>query len=98
MARDLVGTEALKDALSSLPGWELDADGKAIARTFEFRDFNGAFAFMTRVAMLAEKMDHHPDWSNVYRTVTVRLSTHDRGGVTELDIGMARQMNAFTSG
>lgn len=61
-------------------------------RKFEFKDFNAAFAFMTRVAMLAEKMDHHPEWFNVYNKVDVTLSTHDAGGVTEKDISMAKAM------
>ena len=71
-------------------------DGReAIARTFSFANFSEAFAFMTRVAMLAEKMDHHPEWSNAYRTVEVVLATHSAGGVTELDIKMARAMNRY---
>jgi len=82
-------------ALKALPDWE-EADGRdAIRRKFQFRDFNEAFGFMSRVALLAEKMDHHPEWSNVYRTVDVTLSTHDAGGITENDIRMARAMNAY---
>lgn len=91
--RLLCGTE-LAAAVAGLKGWEVAADGKAIARKFQFRDFNAAFAFMTRVAMQAEKADHHPEWSNVYRTVEVRLTTHDAGGVTGLDIALARFMDA----
>jgi len=84
-------TAALKD----LPKWA-DVSGRdAIARKFEFRDFNAAFAFMTRVAMLAEKMDHHPEWFNVYNKVDVTLSTHDAGGVTEKDIEMAKAMEGW---
>lgn len=79
-------------ALKDLPKWT-DASGRdAITRKFEFRDFNAAFAFMTRVAMLAEKLDHHPEWFNVYNKVDVTLSTHDAGGVTERDIAMAKAM------
>ncbi len=90
-----LSTEARANALNELPHWR-DVDGRdAIARTFEFRDFNEAFAFMTRVALLGEKMDHHPEWFNVYRTVSVTLSTHDAGGLTDRDIDMARAMDAY---
>ena len=65
----------------------------AITKKFVFRDFNAAFGFMTRAALVAEKMDHHPEWSNVYKTVDVTLSTHDAGGVTELDIKLAEAMD-----
>lgn len=95
MARDKLDARAIEAALEALPGWALRADGLAIARTFEFRNFSEAFAFMTRSALAAEKMDHHPDWSNVYKTVKVELSTHDRGGVTELDIELARRMSRY---
>lgn len=82
----------LKVALSKCTGWRMQ--GKTgITKRFVFVDFNAAFAWMTRVAMLAEKMDHHPEWSNVYKTVNVTLTTHDVGGVSELDIKMARFMN-----
>ncbi len=86
---------ARKAAMKDLPQWK-DVSGRdAIARKFEFKDFNEAFGFMTRVAMLAEKMDHHPEWFNVYRTVDVTLSTHDAGGVSENDIRMAKTMDTF---
>ena len=86
---------AKKVALKDLPQWR-DAQGRdAIARKFEFKDFSEAFGFMTRVALLAEKMDHHPEWFNVYKTVDVTLSTHDAGGVTENDISMAKAMEIF---
>lgn len=88
---------ARAEAIANLPGWKLVAERDAIARSFVFKDFNQAFAFMTRVAMLAEKMDHHPEWSNVYRTVDVVLSTHDAGGVTEKDVAMAKAMNAYAA-
>ena len=71
--------------LRGLTGWSLARDGKAIVRNFEFADFSEAFAFMTRVAMIAETRDHHPEWSNVYRTVEIRLTTHDTGGLSDLD-------------
>ena len=84
--------EARKAALDRLKGWA-DAPGRdAIAKTFAFKDFNQAFGFMTRVALVAEKMDHHPEWFNVYKTVEVTLSTHDAGGVTALDIKLAEAM------
>ena len=78
-------------AIRSLPGWIL-SDGQ-IAKQFVFRDFSEAFGFMARAALEAEKLDHHPDWSNVYRTVEVRLSTHDAGGLTALDFELARRMD-----
>lgn len=80
-------------ALAKLNGWS-DVPGRdAIARTFTFRDFNEAFGFMTRAALVAEKNDHHPEWRNVYKTVEVVLSTHDAGGVTNRDIALAEAMN-----
>ncbi len=77
--------------------WQLLADRDAITRRFRFEDFREAFAFMTRVALLAEKMDHHPEWSNIYDTVMVTLSTHDAAGVTALDIEMAKAIEAFAN-
>lgn len=82
-------------ALKELPQWREVQGRDAIARKFEFRDFNEAFGFMTRVALLAEKMDHHPEWFNVYRIVDVTLSTHDAGGVTDNDVRMARAMEDY---
>ena len=79
------------ETLAALPLWSVAEDVRpAIARTLVFKDFNAAFGFMTRVALMADKMDHHPEWSNVYNRVSVVLTTHDAGGVTELDIKMAR--------
>ena len=90
----LEGT-ARKAALVGLPDWR-EVDGRdAITRKFAFKDFNQAFGFMTRAALVAEKMDHHPEWFNVYRTVEVTLSTHDADGLTEKDIALARAMDAF---
>lgn len=97
MAREKLGQEAIREALAGLEGWTLAQDGGAIVKTFVFADFPQAFAFMTRTALAAEKLDHHPDWSNVYRTVTVRLSTHDAGGLTELDFRLARRMDGFAA-
>ena len=82
-------------ALKDLPEWRDVPGGDAITRNFTFKDFNAAFAFMTRAALLAEKMDHHPEWSNVYNKVEVTLSTHDAGGVTDNDIAMAKAMDGW---
>jgi 4a-hydroxytetrahydrobiopterin dehydratase len=90
----LEGRERQK-ALSELRGWREMPGRDAIQKKFVFRDFNEAFAFMTRVALLAEKMDHHPEWFNVYKTVDVILATHDAGGVTEKDVAMAKAMDAY---
>ena len=80
-------------ALEALEGWE-SVDGRdAISAKFRFKDFNEAFGFMTRVALIAEKMDHHPEWFNVYNRVEVVLTTHDAGGVTSLDVMLAGAMN-----
>lgn len=81
-------------ALKSLEGWSMSSEtAGAITRHFVFSDFNAAFGFMTRCALLAEKMDHHPDWRNVYRDVTVTLTTHDAGGLTSRDVKLAQAMN-----
>ncbi|HEY6917277.1 MAG TPA: 4a-hydroxytetrahydrobiopterin dehydratase [Allosphingosinicella sp.] len=85
---------ALAAALADLPGWTFDAARQGIARDFAFPDFAQAFAFMTRVAAIAEAMDHHPDWSNCWNRVAILLTTHDAGGVTALDIAMARRIDA----
>ncbi len=90
--------EERKAALATLDGWHEAADRDAICRTFTFKNFNQAFGFMTRSALLAEKMDHHPEWFNVYRTVEVTLTTHDAGGVTELDVKMAKAMDRYAAG
>ncbi len=80
-------------ALARLPGWTAVEGRDAIARTFRFADFNAAFGWMTRVALAAEKLDHHPEWFNVYNRVEVVLATHDAGGVTELDVTLASVMD-----
>ena len=85
--------QARKQALAGLTGWTEAAGREAIGKTFTFRDFNEAFGFMARAALVAEKMDHHPEWLNVYKKVEVTLSTHDAGGVTELDIKLAEAMD-----
>lgn len=82
-------------ALRELPDWTLCDGGLAIAREFRFADFNEAFGFMTRVALLAEKVDHHPEWSNVYGRVHVKLTTHEAGGLTTRDIAMAKAIDGI---
>ena len=95
MSRDRIGAQA---ALAQLTGWSAAEDRDAIRKSFRFDDFSIAFGFMTRVALLAEKMDHHPEWSNVYNRVDVLLATHDADGVTELDLRMARFMDEAAAG
>jgi 4a-hydroxytetrahydrobiopterin dehydratase len=97
MAQKLTG-DARAAALAKLDGWSEVQGRDAIAKTFVFRDFNAAFGFMARVALVAEKMDHHPEWWNVYKTVEVTLSTHDAGGVTERDTRLAAAMDRIASG
>lgn len=81
----------IKARLESLPGWRLERD--KLHHDFKFRDFVEAFGFMTQIAIIAEKMDHHPEWSNVYNRVTVDLTTHDAGGLTKLDFELAAHMD-----
>lgn len=83
--------DEIESALRALPGWSL-ANGK-LHRELRFADFGAAFAFMTRVALEAEKRDHHPDWSNVWNRVVIDLVTHDSGGVTEKDVALARRIS-----
>jgi 4a-hydroxytetrahydrobiopterin dehydratase len=94
MAERLSAT-ARHSALQGLPGWAELPGREAITRTFVFKDFNEAFGFMARAALVAEKSDHHPEWRNVFKTVEVVLSTHDAGGVTVLDIKLAEAMNTI---
>ena len=82
-------------ALAALPGWSLREDGKAIHRAFTFADFAEAFAFMTRIALHAEKADHHPEWSNVWNRVAITLTTHDAGGLSLRDVAMAQAIDAI---
>jgi 4a-hydroxytetrahydrobiopterin dehydratase len=91
MTATRIGAEA---ALRDLPHWHPVEGRDAIARSLRFADFKEAFAFMTRVALEAERMDHHPEWSNVYSRVDIVLTTHDSGGVTGLDVTLARYINA----
>lgn len=94
MAERLTGADRAS-ALAELSGWSEVAGRDAIAKTFTFADFSEAFGFMTRVALAAEKADHHPEWSNVYKTVEVVLSTHDAGGLTKRDVALAKRMDAI---
>jgi 4a-hydroxytetrahydrobiopterin dehydratase len=82
--------EEVAALLSECPGWALRSDGLAIEREFKFKDFNQAFGFMTRVALYADKADHHPEWFNVYNRVRITLTTHDANGLSERDAAMAR--------
>lgn len=84
-------------ALTDLAGWTHESVRDAIQKTFVFQDFNEAFGFMNRVAMMAEKLNHHPEWSNIYKTVNVTLTTHDADGLSSLDVKMARFMDAISS-
>src|SRR5258708_39151850 len=90
-----LSAEARKSALMGLPGWSEVTGREAIQRTFSFKDFNEAFGFMARAALVAEKSDHHPEWRNVYKTVEVVLATHDAGGVTAPDTELAPAMTAI---
>ena len=94
--------ETLKDRDGAIApllanGWAHDADRDALTKTFQFKNFVEAFGWMTQVAIHAEKLNHHPEWSNVYRTVEVLLTTHDAGGLTELDVALAEKMDAAAS-
>lgn len=92
-----LSAEARASALRELPGWSEVSGRDAIAKTFTFRDFNEAFGFMARAALVAEKSDHHPEWRNVYKTVEVVLATHDANGVTARDVALAKAMNAIAA-
>jgi 4a-hydroxytetrahydrobiopterin dehydratase len=94
MAQKLSG-EARSRALARLGGWSEVKGRDAISKKFVFADFNEAFGFMARAALAAEKLDHHPEWSNIYKTVEVTLSTHDAGGLTERDVALAEAMDRF---
>ena len=93
-----LSADARKTALARLSGWSEVSGRDAISKKFTFKDFNQAFGFMTRAALVAEKMDHHPEWFNVYKTVEVTLATHDAGGVTELDVKLAEAMDTIAGG
>lgn len=92
-----LNSAAIRERLADLMDWVLEDDGASIAKSFRFTDFSEAFAFMARTALMAEKLDHHPDWSNVYNRVDVRLTTHDAGGLTNKDFAMARAMDVYAT-
>lgn len=96
MAEKLTGA-ARDAALARLPHWHEAEDRDAIGRRLVFRDFGQAFAFMTRVALAAEAMDHHPEWFNVYKTVDIVLTTHDAGGLSQRDLDLALKIDAFAA-
>ena len=96
MGREKLSDQEIAAGAAKLPGWSVAA-GK-LRRTFTFKDFSEAWGFMTRVALAAEKTDHHPDWSNVWNRVTIELSTHDAGGLTENDFALAAKINALVAG
>ncbi len=101
MARRLLDAEALRTALKTLPQWEAGRGSNTpdrIRREFVFEDFQQAFAFMTRVAALAEELNHHPDWRNSYNRVEIELTTHDLGGLSGLDVEMARRIDEIFIG
>jgi 4a-hydroxytetrahydrobiopterin dehydratase len=93
-----IDSAQLPGLLSQLPGWSLDAAASAISRHLEFHDFNEAFAFMARVALAAERRNHHPDWSNSYNVVDVTLTSHDARGLTMKDIELARFIDRTVAG
>jgi len=92
----VLSESARSEALAGLPGWAFDESRGGIAKSLKFADFGAAFAFMTRVALEAEKADHHPEWSNVWNRVDILLSTHSDGGVTAKDIALAKKIEAIS--
>jgi len=96
MAATLLAASEIADALGELPGWEHDGD--RLVRTFRFPDFVRALSFMVGAGVVAERMNHHPEWTNVYNRVEVALSTHDAGGITQLDVDLATAMSGLADG
>ncbi len=97
MERTPLDETEIAEKLAALNGWSLESEGKAIVRDFKFANFRRAFAFMTECAMSAEKLDHHPEWSNVYSKVSIRLTTHSANGLTDLDFRLAGAIDAAAS-
>ena len=95
MAIEKLSEQERTNWLSALDGWSMASDRDAIERTFKFADFSEAWAFMSRVALLAESHDHHPEWSNVYNAVEIALTTHDADGLSQRDVEMAKAINAL---
>ncbi len=89
-----LSAEARRQGLADLPGWRVVENRDAIQKSFQFKDFNQAWGFMSRVALAAEKMDHHPEWFNVYNRVEITRSTHDCGGLSERDLALAGSIDA----
>lgn len=97
MTHDALENQAIDALPDQLPAWRLDEDRSGIRRDITFADFNEAFGFMTRVALKADAMNHHPEWFNVYNKVQIRLSSHDAGGLSERDVALARFIDALLS-
>jgi 4a-hydroxytetrahydrobiopterin dehydratase len=95
MARVKITGADAEERLGTLDGWQMSEEGDGISREFRFADFVEAFGFMSQVALVAEKLDHHPEWSNVYGKVSIRLTTHDVGGLSDLDFKLASRIDAF---
>ena len=93
-----LSAEARRAALAELSGWDEVEGRDAMQRSFKFKSFNEAWAFMTRVALAAEKLNHHPEWFNVYNRVDILLSTHDCDGLSELDVTLAKRIDAYAAG
>lgn len=98
MPRRKLDSTVILEKLAAVSSWDIDAGETALIKQFRFADFSEAFGFMTRAALVAEKLDHHPEWKNVYRTVDVRLTTHDAGGLTGLDFDLAIAMDRIAAG
>jgi 4a-hydroxytetrahydrobiopterin dehydratase len=98
MSRQKLDSTAIAEKLADVSLWDIDAGEIALTRTFKFADFSEAFGFMARAALVAEKLDHHPEWKNTYRTVEVRLTTHDASGLTGLDFDLAVAMDRIAAG
>ena len=98
MKQEKLGEAAIAEKLAAAEGWALDEDGLGIRKSFKFRTFFQAFGFMTEAAITAEKLNHHPEWFNVYNRVDVRLTTHDAGGLSELDFKLAAAMEKAAAG
>lgn len=96
MGAERLSAERLSGLAEELPEWRVE--GASLVREFVFRDFSEAWGFMSRVALEAEKMNHHPDWSNVYNRVRIALTTHDAGGLTERDVRLAKRIDALAGG
>jgi 4a-hydroxytetrahydrobiopterin dehydratase len=94
-ARDRLGKEEIDKALEGLSGWSLSADGLKLERILRFEDFVSAFGFMTQVALVAERMDHHPEWTNVWNQIDISLTTHTANGVTARDLDLAGKLDAI---